>query len=91
MSAKSFAAFLEHLKNDRHLQAKLAAPGANIIALAQQAGFELSPADLEPSRSELDGDELDQVAGGFGSPSMPTMDFGNLRCLAHTSRLFCGD
>lgn len=90
MSTERLTAFLEHLKNDRHLQAKLAAPGANIIALAHQAGFELSPADLEPSRLVLDGDELDQVAGGFGSPGITTMDAGNLRCLVHTSRLFCG-
>ncbi len=68
MSEEQLRAFLEKVKGDRGLQEKLtAAADANAVAaIAKEAGFMISTAELKPAQSELSEEELEGVAGGTG-------------------------
>ena len=70
MSKEQFAAFVEAVKSDEALKAKLAeaADFASICAIAETTGCKISEEDLqsyEPSE-DLSDDELEATAGGFG-------------------------
>ena len=70
MSKEQFAAFVEAVKSDESLKAKLAEAEdfASICAIAETSGCQISEEDLqtyEPSE-DLSDDELEAVAGGFG-------------------------
>ena len=70
MSKAQFAAFIEAVKSDEFLKAKLAEASdfASICAIAETTGCQISEEDLqtyEPSE-DLSDDELEAVAGGFG-------------------------
>ena len=70
MSKEQFAAFVEAVKSDESLKAKLAEAEdfASICAIAETTGCQITEEDLqtyEPSE-DLSDDELEAVAGGFG-------------------------
>ena len=67
MSEEQLKAFLEKVKADTSLQEKLkAASDADaVVAIAKEAGFDISVDDLEKAESELSEDELGGLSGGF--------------------------
>ena len=69
MSEEQLKAFLEKVKADTSLQEKLkAAADANAVtAIAKEAGFIISADDLTKAQSELSDEELEGVAGGWGT------------------------
>ena len=68
MSEEQLKAFLEKVKTDSSLQENLkgAADADAALAIAKEAGFSISTADLEKAQSELSEEELEGVAGGRG-------------------------
>ena len=67
MSEEQLKAFLDKVKADTSLQMKLkAAADANTVAaIAKEAGFSISTADLKNAQSlEISDKELEGVAGG---------------------------
>ena len=70
MSEEQLAGLLAKLKDDAGLQAKLKGAGGldAAIALAKEAGFDVSKADFERYQAnqtvELSDEELESVAGG---------------------------
>ena len=84
MSEEKLAALLAKLKDDTGLQEKLkgAADLDAVLAIAKDAGFEVSKADWLRYQAkqiiELSDEELEGVAGGFGGilPPRPTRMFG---------------
>ena len=69
MSEEQLSALLSKLKDDAGLQEKLqgAADLDAAVALAKEAGFDVSQADMQKTL-ELSDEELRQVAGGKGRP-----------------------
>ena len=69
MSEDQFKSFQEAVKADAVLQEKLnAADAEEVVAIAQEAGFNISVEDLEvKSSQDLSEEELESVAGG-GDP-----------------------
>jgi predicted ribosomally synthesized peptide with nif11-like leader len=71
MSAEQLSAFLETVKEDAVLQQKLkaAADLDAAVAMAKEAGFEVSPADWLKAQAnqimEMSDEELAGVAGGY--------------------------
>ena len=67
MSEEQLKAFLEKVKGDTSLQAKLeATPDAEaVIAIAKEEGFMISADALEKVKSDLSQEELGAVTGGF--------------------------
>ena len=65
MSEEQLKAFLEKVKGDTSLQEKLKAEGADVVAIAKEAGFMISADDLKNAQSEISDEELEGVAGGF--------------------------
>ena len=76
MSDDQLSAFLAKLKEDEGLQEKLkgAADLDAAVAMAQEAGFDVSKADCLRHQAkqalELSDDELEDVAGGGNNPRM---------------------
>ena len=68
MSEEQLKSFLEKVKADTSLQEKLkaAADADAVLAIAKEAGFSISTADLEKAQLELSDEELEGVTGGFG-------------------------
>ena len=66
MSEEQLKAFLEKVKADTSLQEKLkaAADSDAVLAIAKEAGFDLSADDLKKAQSEISEEELEGVAGG---------------------------
>ena len=67
MSEEQIKAFLEKLKGDTTLQAKLKAaanPDA-VVSIAKEAGFSISADDLKNAQSEISEEELEGVTGGL--------------------------
>jgi len=83
MSEEQLKAFLEAVKADAALQEKLkAATDADAaVAIAKEAGFVISAAELMARQSEaidLTDEELESVAGGAGlQPFVTTSAQGN--------------
>ena len=69
MSEEQLKAFLEAVKADEGLQEKLKAAGDAdaVIAIAKAAGFAISADELKKAQSEISEEELEGVAGGWGS------------------------
>ena len=68
MSEEQLKAFIEKVKGDTTLQAKLkaAADSDAVLAIAKEAGFSISADDLKNAQSEVSEEELEGVAGGVG-------------------------
>ena len=70
MSKEQFADFVEAIKSDETLKAKLAeaADFASICAIAETSGCQISEEDLKSYKpsDELSDAELEATAGGFG-------------------------
>ena len=66
MSEEQLKSFLEKVKTDTSLQERLkaAADVDAVLAIAKEAGFNISTADLAKAQSELSEEELEGVAGG---------------------------
>jgi len=67
MSEEQLKAFLEKVKSDTSLQEKLKAEGADVVAIAKEAGFTITTEDLNPQVQNLTDDELEGVVGGGGT------------------------
>ena len=67
MSKEQLKAFLEKVKGDTSLQAKLkGASDANAVtAIAENAGNKISTEDIEKLMTEISDKELEGVAGGM--------------------------
>ena len=84
MSEQQLAALLAKLKDDEGLQKKLkdAADLDAVLAIAKDAGFDVSKADWLRYQAkqtiELSDEELEVVSGGTGGilPARPTRMFG---------------
>ena len=74
MSEEQLKAFLEKVKGDTSLQEKLkaASDADGVVAIAKEAGFQISAEDLKNAQSELPEEELEGVAGGGGVPGRVT-------------------
>ena len=69
MSEEQLKAFLEKVKADTSLQEKLngAADSDAVVELAKEAGFSITPEDIQSQQSamaELSDEELEEAAGG---------------------------
>ena len=66
MSEEQLKAFLEKVKTDTSLQERLkaAADVDAVLAIAKEARFNISTADLAKAQSELSEEELEGVAAG---------------------------
>ena len=69
MSEEQLKAFLEKVKADTSLQEKLngAADSDAVVELAKEAGFSITPEDIQSKQSamaELSDEELEGAAGG---------------------------
>ena len=70
MSEEQLKAFMEAVKADEALQAKLkeAKSAADVVAIAKEAGFTFNAEELESAsraaRDDLSDDELEKGAGG---------------------------
>ena len=94
MSEEQLKAFLEKVKGDTSLQAKLeaTADAEAVIAIAKEAGFMISADALEKIQSELSEEELGVVIGGFDAVegagiSNNSLIIGNLPTLPIFSRI----
>ena len=69
MSEKQLKAFLEAVKADAGLQEKLkdAADADSVVAIAKAAGFVISVEEFKRAQAEISEEELEGVAGGWGS------------------------
>ncbi len=68
MSEEQLKAFLSKVKSDEGLQNKLKAEGADAVAIAKEAGFNITAAELMRAQAqavgELSDEELENAAGG---------------------------
>jgi len=68
MSQEDLTQFLEAVRQDSSLQEKLKAEGADPVAIAKEAGFSITPAELIRAHAAhihtLSDEELEDVAGG---------------------------
>lgn len=66
MSEQQFKSFLEAVKADKVLQDKLknAGDADAFVAIAKQAGYEISADDLKIYQANLSEEELEKVSGG---------------------------
>jgi len=68
MSQEDLTQFLEAVQQDSSLQEKLRAKGADPVAIAKEAGFSITQAELIRAHSAhvqtLSDEELEDVAGG---------------------------
>ena len=69
MSQEDLTQFLEAIRQDSSLQAKLQAEGADPVAIAKEAGFSITKAELirhQAGRiSELSDKDLENLAGAY--------------------------
>ena len=80
MSEEQLKSFLEKVQGDTNLQEKLkaAADSDAVLAIAKEAGFSISAADLNNAQSEIEDAELEASAGGQGCVThMNDMSFTN--------------
>lgn len=66
MSEEQLKSFLEKAKNDQSLQAQLKAASNldEVLAIAKEAGFNISADDITETQSEIPEKELEGVTGG---------------------------
>ena len=65
MSEEQLKAFIAKVQADPSLQEQLKAEGADVVAIAKEAGFMISADDLKNAQSEISDEELEGVSGGF--------------------------
>ena len=74
MSQEDLTQFLEAVQQDSSLQEKLRAQGADPVAIAREAGFSITKAELLRDQAgrllELSDEDLEKVAGGEACPSI---------------------
>ncbi len=70
MSEEQLKAFIAKVQADSSLQEQLKAEGADVVAIAKAAGFAISTEDLNTHRQTLSDDDLEGVAGGFGTDNI---------------------
>ena len=82
MSREDLQKFLEAVRGDSALQAKVQAEGADIVAIAHEAGFSVTKAELLRQQAghaqELSDEELEGVAGGFAMVTVTVVFSMNL-------------
>ena len=68
MSEEQLKAFLEKVKADTSLQDKLKSitDADAVVAIAKEAGFNVSAEDLTKAQSDVSDEELESAAGGTG-------------------------
>ena len=64
MSEEQLKAFIAKVQADTSLQEQLKAEGADVVAIAKDAGFSITTEDLNSHRKNLTDAELEGVAGG---------------------------
>lgn len=79
MSQEDLRKFLEAVRQNTSLQEKLKAEGADPVAIAREAGFVITQADLNHHQArriqELSDEELETAAGGWATlPNIETPD-----------------
>ena len=69
MSQKDLTQFLHAALRDSTLQDQLRAEGADPVAIAKEAGFDITVAELKNGVVDLPDEELESIAGGgyFGA------------------------
>ena len=67
MSEEHFKAFIAKVQADPSLQEQLKTEGADVVAIAKEAGFTITTEDLNPQVQNLTDDELEGVVGGGGT------------------------
>ena len=75
MSEEQLKAFISKVQSDESLQNKLKAEGADAVAIAKEAGFNITAAELMRYQAqavgELSDEELENAAGGTGTLFIP--------------------
>ena len=91
MSEEQLKAFLEKVKVDTSLQEKLkaAADSDAVLAIAKEAGFNVSADDLKNAQSEISEEELEGVAGGCNCCYIRSLDW-SLQALLSAADASCG-
>ena len=64
MSEEQLKAFVAKVQADTSLQEQLKAEGADVVAIAKEAGFMITIDDLTSARSAISENELEEAAGG---------------------------
>ena len=68
MSEEQLQAFIAKVQSDEDLQTKLQAEGADVVAIAKDAGFSITNAEFlryqAQAVNELSDEELENAAGG---------------------------
>ena len=68
MSEEQLKAFISKVQSDESLQNKLKVEGADVVAIAKEAGFNITAAELMRYQAqaigELSDEELENAAGG---------------------------
>ena len=74
MSEEQLKAFISKVQSDESLQNKLKAEGADVVAIAKEAGFNITAAELMRYQAqaigELSDEELENAAGGTATMTM---------------------
>ena len=78
MSEEQLKAFIAKVQADPSLQEQLKAEGADVVAIAKEAGFKISAEDLKNTKVELSEEELEGVAGGALPSAMAGQGCTNL-------------
>ena len=73
MTEEQLKAFIEKVKADTSLQEKIKASANSdtLVAIAKEAGFNISVDDLQQAQSKLSDQELEAVAGGCVGSMFP--------------------
>jgi predicted ribosomally synthesized peptide with nif11-like leader len=73
MSTESAKAFVDRLKTDEHFSKKISEckNAEEVMEYAKQAGFDFTQEEMGIIRGTLSDEDLEQVAGGSGSCSVP--------------------
>ena len=82
MSEEQLNAFLEKVKSDTSLQERLNGAADAVVEIAKEAGFSITPEDIQSMQSatvELSDEELEGAAGGRRSRDN-TLDRLFVRC-----------
>ncbi len=84
MSEEQLNAFIAKVQAETSLQEQLTAEGADVIAIAQKAGFTINTEDIksyvDSYASELSEEELESVAGGGNIPMAWLICLGGSLC-----------
>ena len=76
MISEQLTAFLDAVQHDASLQAKIkqAADLETVVAIANDAGFQIPSEELMTARAKIAEDELENLSGGRCSTGMITYD-----------------